>query len=50
MPEPDAGLAGLWQQIATDGLPVQGWINDGQDVELAYPESVDAAPAAAPAR
>jgi len=29
MPEPDAGLAGLWQQIATDGLPVQGWINEG---------------------
>ena len=29
MPEPDAGLAGLWQQVATDGLPVQGWINEG---------------------
>lgn len=27
-PADDAGLAGLWQQIATDGLPVQGWIND----------------------
>ena len=25
----DAGLAGLWHQITTDGLPVQGWINDG---------------------
>ena len=23
------GLAGLWQQLGSDGLPVQGWINDG---------------------
>ncbi|MGD9775198.1 glycine betaine/L-proline ABC transporter permease ProW [Diaphorobacter sp.] len=23
------GLDGLWQQITTDGLPVQDWINDG---------------------
>ena len=22
------GLAALWQQIQTDGLPIQGWIND----------------------
>lgn len=25
----DTGLAGLWHQLTTDGLPVQGWINDG---------------------
>ena len=25
----DTGLAALWQQISGDGLPVQGWINDG---------------------
>ncbi|GAB2732037.1 glycine betaine/L-proline ABC transporter permease ProW [Melaminivora jejuensis] len=23
------GLAALWQQIQNDGLPIQGWINDG---------------------
>ncbi|MBS0468013.1 MAG: glycine betaine/L-proline ABC transporter permease ProW [Proteobacteria bacterium] len=27
--EAGTGLAALWQQIGTDGLPVQGWINDG---------------------
>ena len=27
--EASTGLAALWQQIGTDGLPVQGWINDG---------------------
>lgn len=28
-PGDDGGLAHLWHQITTDGLPVQGWINDG---------------------
>lgn len=23
------GLSGLWHQITTEGLPIQGWINDG---------------------
>ncbi|MBS0508211.1 MAG: glycine betaine/L-proline ABC transporter permease ProW [Proteobacteria bacterium] len=27
--EADTGLAALWQQLNGDGLPVQGWINDG---------------------
>ncbi|SDM46365.1 glycine betaine/proline transport system permease protein [Oryzisolibacter propanilivorax] len=26
---PDTGLAALWHQWQTDGLPIQGWINDG---------------------
>ena len=25
----EGGLAGLWHQLQTDGLPVQSWINDG---------------------
>lgn len=25
----DTGLSALWQQLQTDGLPIQGWINDG---------------------
>lgn len=28
-PADDGGLAGLWHQVAADGLPVQDWINDG---------------------
>lgn len=28
-PMDDGGIAGLWQQIRADGLPVQAWINDG---------------------
>lgn len=61
--KPGKGLAHWHSVVARWALPVllvsagsglylagssQGWINDGQDVELAYPESVDAAPAAAP--
>lgn len=61
--KPGHGLAHWHSVVARWALPVllvsagsglylagssQGWINDGQDVELAYPESVDAAPAAAP--
>lgn len=61
--KPGQGLAHWHSVVARWALPVllvsagsglylagssQGWINDGQDVELAYPESVDAAPAAAP--
>ncbi|WP_312307310.1 glycine betaine/L-proline ABC transporter permease ProW, partial [Pulveribacter sp.] len=25
----DSSLAAMWQQLQTDGLPIQGWINDG---------------------
>lgn len=25
------GLGALWQQITTDGLPIQGWVNQGLD-------------------
>ncbi|WP_313084050.1 glycine betaine/L-proline ABC transporter permease ProW [Pulveribacter sp.] len=25
----DTGFAAMWQQLQTDGLPIQGWINDG---------------------
>lgn len=61
--KPGQGLAHWHSVVARWALPVllvsagsglylagssQGWISDGQDVELAYPESVDAAPAAAP--
>ncbi|AMR68388.1 PepSY domain-containing protein [Aquipseudomonas alcaligenes] len=61
--KPGHGLAHWHSVVARWALPVllisagsglylagssQGWISDGQDVELAYPESIDAAPAAAP--
>ena len=61
--KPGQGLAHWHSVVARWALPVllvsagsglylagssQGWINDGQDMELAYPESVEAAPAAAP--
>jgi sulfite reductase (NADPH) flavoprotein alpha-component len=61
--KPGHGLAHWHSVVARWALPVllviagsgvylagssQGWISDGQDVELAYPETVDAAPAAAP--
>lgn len=61
--KPGQGLAHWHSVVARWALPVllvsagsglylagssQGWISDGQDMELAYPETVDAAPAAAP--
>lgn len=61
--KPGQGLAHWHSVVARWALPVllvsagsglylagssQGWISDGQDMELAYTETVDAAPAAAP--
>ena len=28
-PQQGEGLGALWQQISTEGLPIQGWINEG---------------------